>query len=101
MLKRHNRFFASMLFLHDLTMVVTAFVFAYHARFSFPKMFPFDERATIAATQSFFYVCVLAWPIAAQVAGLYRSQRTNSVTGELFRIFRASTVALVAVVTIA
>jgi len=101
MLKRHNRFFASLLFLHDLFMVVLAFVLAYELRFAMPSLFPYDERATIEDTQQFFFVCMLAWPASAQLAGLYRSQRTNSMAGEIFRVFRASTVALVAVVTVA
>ncbi|MCC6807670.1 MAG: undecaprenyl-phosphate glucose phosphotransferase [Deltaproteobacteria bacterium] len=101
MLKRHNRFFVSLLFLHDVSMVVAAFSLAYYVRFSFPDFFPFDVMSDPKDAQQFFFVCLGAWPLAAQLAGLYRSQRTNSVTGELYRIFRASVTSIVAVVTFA
>ncbi len=101
MLKRHNRFFVSLLFLHDVAMVVASFSLAYWVRFSFPALFPFDVMSDPKDAQQFFFVCLGAWPVAAQLAGLYRSQRTNSVVGELYRIFRASVTSIVAVVTIA
>ncbi len=101
MLKRHNRFFLSLLFLHDVCAVVVAFGLAFYLRYALPELFPYEEKANLADTQTFFLVCSIAWPVSAQLAGLYRSQRTNSMAGELYRIFRSSVASIVAVVTFA
>ena len=98
MLKRHSRFFLSLLLLHDVAMVSVAFAAAYFFRFSFPNLFPFDERAQLADTRAFFFVCTIVWPLCAQLAGLYRSRRTASVGDELYRVFRATLSVLVLVV---
>ena len=98
MLKRHSRFFLSLLLLHDVAMVMIAFAAAYLLRFSFPLLFPFDERAQLTDTRAFFFICTLVWPVCAQLAGLYRSRRTASVGDELYRVFRATLSVLVLVV---
>lgn len=101
MLKRHNRFFLSLLVLHDIVAVVVAFATAFALRFSFPKWFPFDVEANQEATQQFFFICTISWPLCAQLAGLYRSRRTASAGDEWFRVFRSTITSLLVVVSFA
>lgn len=101
MLKRHNRFFLSLLVLHDVVAVVVAFAVSFAIRFSFPAWFPFDDKASEAATQQFFLICVVSWPLCAQLSGLYRSRRTASFGDEWWRVFRSSVASLLVVVSFA
>lgn len=90
MLRRHHRFFQSLIVLQDVVLVSFSFLIAYFLRFSFPEIWPFGERSPM--DQAFYIGALLAWvwPYVGWASGLYRSHRSQSVFSELFDAARVT-----------
>ena len=81
MLKRHSRFFLSLLLLHDISMVMLAFVAAYLSlRFSLPS-----KRKPAATTRARFFWCALWCGRCARnwLASIARAAPPRSVTSSI------------------
>jgi len=85
--------------IHDVSFLVVSFLLAYAVRYAWPHWFPFDGRAAYEHSLEFLTVACLSWPFSAYLSGLYRSQRTNSLWSEIYRVFKSCLATLLSSIT--
>jgi Undecaprenyl-phosphate glucose phosphotransferase len=101
MLRRHHRFFQSVLVGRDAAVAGLAFCLAYLCRFSLPDLLPFHTLASPSETAVICTMLVMIWPVVGYWSGLYASQRARSALHEWVDVLRVTLVSLVLLVSVA
>ncbi len=100
MLKKHHQFFASMLWLADMAVVLLSFALAHSLRFSWQSVLPArwgispdeETRATLLAI-------VIIWSLVFRLSGLYEPRRTGRLLDETFSILKATVIGVALMVS--
>ncbi len=100
MLRRHHRFFQSLLVARDAALTGLAFTLAYLGRFSLPHLLPFYTLASPSETMAIGLCLTLLWPAVGYLSGLYVSQRARHLGREMVDLLRVTAVSLVSLVTL-
>lgn len=98
MLKRHSQFWESILILSDLMMIAAAWLTAYYLRF----VFGLGPDKIVPSFQAYLIVLVpilFLWPFIFRNMGLYRPKRISTHFSEVFDIAKASTLAVIILIT--
>ncbi|MEE9613595.1 MAG: undecaprenyl-phosphate glucose phosphotransferase [Thermodesulfobacteriota bacterium] len=89
MLKEHSRFFESLLFISDLTVIALSWLFSFYVRFH-SGLIPLYKEMPSPSTYLLFLIPILViWGVTLRMFGLYRSMRTSSQFSELVIIIKA------------
>ena len=99
MLRRHHRFFQSLLILLDGLTAGLAFALAYLLRF-YTDFIPSAGEAIAKDTALIVSSVMILWPLVGWISGLYVSQRMRSLISEAFRGSKVTVITLVSLVTI-
>jgi Undecaprenyl-phosphate glucose phosphotransferase len=95
MIKKHHQFFTSMLWLFDMLMVSLSFAVAYALRFDvFTAKGPVPARDTM----SLWAMSIVIFTLVFRSSELYHSHRLTTRADEIFRLFKATGLAMLLLV---
>lgn len=101
MLKKHHQFFASLLWLLDMTMVLLAFGLAYNLRFFWQQVAPPRWGISpVEETTILLSSIVLIWTAVFRLSGLYAPRRTGRLLDETFLVLRASALSMLCLIAL-
>ncbi|MBN2359871.1 MAG: undecaprenyl-phosphate glucose phosphotransferase [Deltaproteobacteria bacterium] len=101
MLKKHHQFYASLLWLFDMAVVLTTFAIAYQTRFFWQSLIPVrlgvsPAEETLATVVSIAVI----WTLVFRWSGLYDRRRTARHLEELFLLLKATLIGVVCLVAV-
>ena len=100
MLKKHSQFFESLLFIADIFVIVTSWLFAYYLRF-YSGLISIDKGIPPLNIYIILIIpIILIWGFAFKVFGLYRPKRIASHLSEIFDIIKACILAVLVLVAV-
>ncbi|MFH1811657.1 MAG: undecaprenyl-phosphate glucose phosphotransferase [Pseudomonadota bacterium] len=101
MLKKHHQFFASMLWLADMAVVLLSFTQAYYLRFFWQGLFPARWGVSpVEETRALLFAILVIWTVVLRLTGLYVARRTARLSDEAFLLLKASVIAVVCLVSV-
>lgn len=97
MLKQHHRFFRVLFQVFDLFLVTVAWLLAFPVRFVLLRsLFPVKKGFPTYHQYAYLsFAIVILWYFVFQIAGVYKTRRTQSLWPEIFTLVRASALAFV------
>jgi len=100
LLKKHSQFFESLLFIADIFVIVTSWLFAYYLRF-YSGLISIDKGIPPLNIYIILIIpIILIWGFAFKVFGLYRPKRIASHLSEIFDIIKACILAVLVLVAV-
>src|SRR4051812_48372371 len=97
MIRKHHQFFASILWGFDMVIVTASFVVAYFLRFHV-----FTPRASVdwSETFSLWATSIVIFTLVFRSSSLYHSHRLATRAGEIFQLFKATSLAMLLLVAV-
>ena len=100
MLKKHSKFFETLVLLFDLVTLSCSWILAYYLRFYFPVI-PVSKGIPPFLTYLTLLVIMLPlWYIVFKAFGLYRPRRISSKIAEVIDIAKGTTVAILILISL-
>ena len=96
MLKKHHQFFESMLWLFDLAMVTLGFAIAYVIRFQ--VLTPKKGYVPLRDNVALWAMSMVIFSLVFRSSDLYRSHRLTNRADEIFKLFKATGLAMLLLV---
>ena len=93
MLKKHSRFFETLVLLCDWITLSCSWVLAYYIRFDLPIIPVYKGIPSFYTYLTLIIIIVPLWGVVFKTFGLYRPRRISSKIAEIVDISRATTVA--------
>ena len=101
MLKRHHRFFLSLLVLRDAATVAIAFYLAYVSRFFLPGVMPsYHAIASVHESMAVALLLVVLWPLCGTAFRLYVSRRARGALKDIGDVCKTTALAFLLLVTV-
>jgi len=100
MLKKHSKFFETLVLLIDLITLSSSWILAYYLRFYYPIV-PATKGIPSFYTYTTLLIIILPlWYIVFKAFGLYRPRRISSKVAEVMDIAKATTIAILILVSL-
>src|SRR3970282_2449106 len=100
MLKKHSKFFETLVLLIDLITLSSSWILAYYLRFYSPIV-PATKGSPSFYTYTTLLIIILPlWYIVFKAFGLYRPRRISSKVAEVMDIAKATTIAILILVSL-
>lgn len=100
MLKKHSQFFESLLFITDIIIIVSSWLFSYYLRFHSDYL-PFDKGAPPLKIYMLLIIPIIfIWGFVFKSFGLYRPRRIASHIREIFDIAKACAVSILVLIAV-
>lgn len=95
--RKFSQFFSSLVWLFDMLVLTASFETAFYLRFhsSTPVREPSTEKTLLT-----YLTCLAVFSLVFRWSGLYSSQRLTSRVNETFRIFRATVLSMLVIVSL-
>ena len=100
MLKKHRKFFETLVLLIDLSTLSGSWILAYYLRFHFPIVPVYKGIPSFSTYLSLLIIMLPLWYIVFKTFGLYRPRRISSKVAEVMDIARATTTATLILVSL-
>ena len=101
MLKRHHRFFLSLLILRDAALVSIAFYLAYMCRFYLAGIAPrYHAIASVHESMAVALMLVVLWPLCGAANSLYVSRRSCGALRDIGDVCKTTALAFLLLVTV-
>ena len=101
MLKKHHQFYASLLWLFDMAVVLATFAIAYQTRFFWQQQIPVRLGVSpTEETQTLLFSIAIIWTLVFRWTGLYDQRRTARYLDELFLLLKATLIGVVCLVAV-
>jgi Undecaprenyl-phosphate glucose phosphotransferase len=98
MLKKHNQFFASLLFISDIAVIIIAWFLAYFLRFYLEIGAVTEGIFDLWEYLKLLMVVIVVWAIVFKYVGLYMPKRGVSFGYEFIDIVKASTISFLVLI---
>ncbi|GMR04380.1 MAG: undecaprenyl-phosphate glucose phosphotransferase [Thermodesulfobacteriota bacterium] len=99
MLKKHSQLFENLLFITDIIIILSSWVFSYYVRFN-SGLFPVDKGVPpIHGYLLLLIPIMIIWAVAFKGFSLYRPKRIGSHAAEVFTIAKASVASVIILIT--
>ncbi len=100
MLKKHSKFFETLVLLIDLTTLSSSWILAYYLRFYFPIIPPYKGIPSFYTYLTLLIIMLPLWYVVFKTFGLYRPRRISSKIAEVIDIVKATTTATLILVSL-
>ncbi len=94
MLKKHSQIFVTLLFVADILVISFSWVISYYLRFYIGIIPVYKEIPSFSFYLQLLLPVIIIWGIIFKASGLYAPMRISSHINEVFKIFRASSLAI-------
>ncbi len=100
MLKKHSKFFETLVLLIDLIALSSSWILAYYLRFYFPLIPAPKGIPSFYTYLTLLFVMLPLWYVVFKTFGLYRPRRISSKIAEVMDIVKATTTATLILVSL-
>ncbi len=100
MLKKHSKFFETLVLFMDLITLSCSWILAYYARFHIPIISVSKGVPSFYTYTTLLIIILPLWYIVFKAFGLYRPRRISSKVAEVMDIAKATTIAILILVSL-
>lgn len=100
MLKKHSKFFETLVLLIDLITLSSSWILAYFLRFHFPIIPPYKGIPSFYTYLTLLIIMLPLWYVVFKTFGLYRPRRISSKIAEVMDIVKATTTATLILISL-